>query len=292
MTPQSVTPDLARATWAKLEPVHTLVYFAPEAASNYAQVGLESQAMGYFAPRCAALGPVGAETVGAVFYVFNPELIRSAVPKVWSLASPQAVLHARQEVADQALRRALGEEMVRSAAVSEAAELARNAALEAGRHVHGRPLFAGHAGLEWPEEPHLVLWHAATLLREFRGDGHVSALLQAGLSPVEALVTHAANTPGYSTSWLRKSRGWSLEEWDAAVGRLRRRGLVDVGADGTLVCAEEGRALRRDLESRTDALALPAFEQLGPEGNARLAELAAPLAEVLGAEASPPAAEQ
>ncbi|MEN3271540.1 MAG: hypothetical protein V7636_301, partial [Actinomycetota bacterium] len=59
---------------------------------------------------------------------------------------------------------------IESPELIEAAELARRAAEVACERPEGRPLFAGHASLPWPEEPHLVLWHAQTLLREFRGD--------------------------------------------------------------------------------------------------------------------------
>ncbi len=38
----------------------------------------------------------------------------------------------------------------------------------------------------------LALWHAATVLREHRGDGHVAALVAAGLDGRQALVTMAA----------------------------------------------------------------------------------------------------
>ena len=50
------------------------------------------------------------------------------------------------------------------------------------RAPEGRPLYAGHADLPWPDEPLLELWHAASLLREHRGDGHIAALLHAGLT--------------------------------------------------------------------------------------------------------------
>ena len=47
-----------------------------------------------------------------------------------------------------------------------------------------------------PEQPHLAFWHATTLLREHRGDGHLAALLELGLDPLEALVTHTATGKG------------------------------------------------------------------------------------------------
>src|SRR5512132_3432075 len=48
-------------------------------------------------------------------------------------------------------------------------ERGRGAARISGRDPAGRPLFAAHATLPWPDRPHLALWHAATLYREFRG---------------------------------------------------------------------------------------------------------------------------
>ncbi|WP_147280477.1 SCO6745 family protein [Marinitenerispora sediminis] len=112
--------------------------------------------------------------------------------------------------------------------IAEAAGLARRAALSAIEQPHGRPLFAAHATLDWPDEPHLVLWHAQTLLREFRGDGHLAALLTAGLDPVEALVTHAA--AGQADAHRpRTSRGWPREAWASAADRLRDRGQVTGG---------------------------------------------------------------
>ena len=101
--------------------------------------------------------------------------------------------------------------------VAEAAALARQA-ME-GQDPSGRPLFAAHAALPWPEAPHLALWHAATLYREFRGDGHVACLTVDGIDGCEAhvLAAGAGQLPG---SVLREYRGWSDEEWAAAVERL------------------------------------------------------------------------
>ena len=80
----------------------------------------------------------------------------------------------------------------RSDEMRRAADLARTAAEEAGRRAEGRPLAAAHADVAWPDEPHLVLWHAQSILREYRGDGHIALLVVHGLSGIEALVTHAA----------------------------------------------------------------------------------------------------
>jgi hypothetical protein len=154
--------------------------------------------------------------------------------------------------------------------VAEAAELAREAALAAP--TAGRPLGAANAALPWPEPPHLALWHAQTVLREQRGDGHVAALLTAGLDPVESLVMFAADI-AMDADWVRTRRGWTEDEWAAGVDRLVGRGLLDT--DGALTAA--GRALRADVEERTDALADGPLEALGDVRAGRLAELAEPL---------------
>src|SRR5438105_4555509 len=75
----------------------------------------------------------------------------------------------------------------------------------------GRPLYGALRSLPWPDAPHLRLWHACTLLREHRGDGHVAALTAAGLDGVEAHVTIAAagNIPRET---LQSNRKWSDDD--------------------------------------------------------------------------------
>ncbi|MEV4640075.1 hypothetical protein AB0J80_22270 [Actinoplanes sp. NPDC049548] len=267
---RTVEPALARIAWRAAEPIHGMIYFAPEARDRYAALGLRDR-MGYFASRAAAFGPVGAETVVATFFNFNPALVRAAIPAAWRAATPADILRARLEAADAALRRACGPDLLASPETAEAAVLAREAAEAAQRHPAGRSLFAATSALPWPSEPHLVLWHAQTLLREFRGDGHVAALLLSGCSGIEALVLHAA-TGAVPAEVLRRTRGWSTAEWDATVGRLRARGLLEAG--DRLALTEAGRKQRQWVEDRTDLLALPAYEVLGPSGCARFAELA------------------
>jgi hypothetical protein len=282
----SVTPADGRAAFQAAEPIHAMIYFTPHFLPAYEAVGLRGRRMGYFASRSAAMGPVPADVVIATFFNFSPALIRRAIPDAWELASPQAILGARLQAVDASLRQAWGQD-VGGKAVTEAAELARTAALAAAGWPQGRPLFAAHAALPWPDEPHLVLWHAQTLLREFRGDGHVALLASAGLSPVEALVTHAAAGP-VAAALLRDSRGWSEADWDAGVASLRARGLLagdgadDGGAaDGELALSEAGRAFRQGLEDQTDELAVAAWAVLGDAGCARLAELARPLSQAV-----------
>jgi hypothetical protein len=154
-----------------------------------------------------------------------------------------------------------------------AAQLARTAAEEAGRRAEGRPLAAAHADVAWPSAPHLVLWHAQSILREYRGDGHIAQLVVRGLSGTEALVTHAAagDVPAHL---LRSTRGWPREAWDDAVDALRGRGWLEQG--DRLRFTELGATQRQALEDGTDALAAAPYAVLGEERCAELRTLARP----------------
>lgn len=268
-------PLVARRTWRTLEPIHGMIYFAPHAEREYERVGLPPGRGQYFASRAAPMGAVGADVVIATFSNFRPALVRDSLAGVWDLVEPAAVVSARGRAADVALRDALGPG-VDAPEIAEAASLARTAALAASERPEGRPLFAAHAALPWPEEPHLVLWHAQTLLREFRGDAHVAALTLAGLSGIEALVTHAA-TGELPARILAATRGWSATDWDTAVEGLRARGLVEPADDGSTVLSAAGRAQRQWIEDATDAASVAAYEPLGDDGCARLRALARPV---------------
>ena len=206
--------------------------------------------------------------MAATFFVFNPALVAHRMSGAWTLASPEEVTAARYRGVSAAWGRLLGD--LDPADVAEAAELARTAAQACS--VAGRPLCAGHADLPWPDAPHLVLFHALTLLREHRGDGHVAALLGEGLSGLEALVTHTATGRGFTVAAAQSTRGWSEEEWGATVTHLAERGVLT--PDGELT--EAGHALRRRIEETTDRMAGQPWQALGQEGATRLAELGRP----------------
>ncbi|OZM75208.1 hypothetical protein CFN78_03350 [Amycolatopsis antarctica] len=250
-----------------LDPLHSLIYFAPETEERLTAAGLRPGRMSYFAGRSAPMGPVGPGVVAATFYNFNPELVARHIPRAWTLADPATLVAARFEAAEAALRRLLGDELADSATVAEAAELAR--AATAACTGDGRPLYAGHAELDWPAEPILVLWHAISLLREYRGDGHIAALVRSGLSGLEALVTHTATGRGFLPEAAKKTRGWSDEEWDAAVAKLRDEDVLD--ADGGLTA--HGTAQREEIELDTGRSALAPWLLLGEQRCARLHEL-------------------
>jgi hypothetical protein len=264
-------PVLARRCWGALETLHVVGYFAPEPRAAYKELGLRGR-HGYFAARSAAFGPVPAEVTTATFYVFAPRAVADALPAAWHVASPGTVLAARHRGVVQALHRVL-DDVAAENDVREALTLARVAC--EGLSAAGRPLYAAHASLPEPEDPLLALWHAASLVREHRGDGHVAALLLAGLDPVEAIVT--GGLANGTTQFMKLTRGWTEGEWAAAEERLRDQGLLD--ADGGLT--PQGTELRAEVEAVTERLALPGWEHLGVERAGRLLELLRPMRRAL-----------
>jgi hypothetical protein len=267
MTTAALDPRAGRRCHNALNSLHATLYFSPDLDRELGALGVTHPSAVNFAVRAAALGPVGAGTVTATFYNYKHELVAAHVPAVWQTAPPERVLAARARAADTTLRRLLGDEAVASAEMAEAAGLALRAAQACSRSA--RPLYSAHADLPVPEEPHLAYWHAATLLREHRGDGHLAVLMSAGLDGLEAMVTHTATGKGMRPKWVFRTRGWSQEDWDAAVGRLRERGLLE--EDGELT--ERGVALREEIERETDRLDRAPYEHLGADGVTRLTEL-------------------
>ncbi|MEU6993920.1 hypothetical protein ABZ953_25115 [Streptomyces sp. NPDC046465] len=266
-TAAALPPRAGRRCHSVLNALHSTHYFSPDAAREMATFGVTHPAAVNFALRAAALGAVGPGTVAATFYNYKYELVAAHVPEVWKTAVPAEVRGARLRAVDTTLRRLLGDELVGSPEMAEAAGLALRATEACSRGA--RPLYSAHADLPVPDEPHLAYWHAATLLREHRGDGHLAVLLSAELDGLEAMVTHAATGKGTRPKWVFATRGWNQEEWDAAVQRLRGRGLLD--GEGELT--EAGAALRRDVEAETDRLDRAPYEHLGAAGVERLTEL-------------------
>lgn len=260
---------LTRQMWHLLEPVHAVLYYAPEAFEEAATLGyaIDRRWPSYFAWRSSPLGEAGHHLVAATFFSFSPRMVAEYVPAVWTVAAPQRVLEARLRAVDRAFRALLGDRHD-GAEMADAANLAREVA-EAARTA-GRPLAAANADLPWPDAPHLVLWQAATVLREQRGDGHVAALQAAGLDPCEALVSFAA--VGAAPVEVFASRGWSDQDWRAAQDRLEVRGLVNHDGSAT----GRGRDVREEIERLTDELAAEPWRALGTEQTGRLAQLVVP----------------
>lgn len=273
-------PTLARRFFDRFEAVHAVTYFAPEARAALDALGYRGFWMGYFAARSAPLGPVPPEVVTAVFYNFAPARVAKALPAAWDVAGPAEALRARSESAVAALRRYGLDD---TDDVRVAADLAAKAATAAP--VDGRPLFAANLALEWPTEPLARLWHAATLLREQRGDGHVAVLATHAISGRECNVLHAA-AGKVPAEMIMRSRDYDDQQWAQYQGQLAARGLLD--ADGALT--EAGRDLKQRIEDTTDALALSALAALDDDEVDTLFRTLTPMARAVVAAGDLPAA--
>lgn len=271
----------ARALWQYGEPVHALIYYAPERQAATDALGLKGGWMSYFGCRAAPLGAAAAPVVSALFFNFHPRMVARAVPDVWSYATPSALVDARLSAIEACMRRVLGDAVVSSPAVARAAALA--AAAVAGCNMAGRPMGAANQALAEPDEPHLRLWQALTAIREHRGDGHVNRLIDADISPAEALVLQAA-TGRSPEDGLRSHRGWSTDEWSGAAFSLAARGLVD----GEMRITAAGAEFRQAIEEGTDRLAGPIVETIGDEGAGELVTLLRPLAKAVMAAGAVP----
>lgn len=273
-----------RQMWQLLEPVHAVLYYAPEASEEAAALGyaVDERWPSYFPYRAAPLGAVDARTVSGLFYSFNPEMVERYMAPAWRTAAPEQVLAARRTAMDRVLRRILGDR-IGSPELRQAAQTVRRVAEAAD--VTDRPMAAANAALPWPEEPHMVLWQAATILREHRGDGHIAALRAHDIDPAEALVSHAA--VGAAPAEVFASRQWTDDQWNAARDRLAARGLVRAGEGATgragevsaaaVGATEEGVRVRAAVEKRTDELAAGPWDLLTSGEVKELADLLMPV---------------
>ncbi|MFT4298733.1 MAG: hypothetical protein QM597_03740 [Aeromicrobium sp.] len=227
-----------REFWRSVEAIHDVVYFAPDATARYEALGLRGFWMGYMASRSAALGTPGPELVTALFHGFAPQRVARALPDAWARADREQILTARLDLAREQITAAVG-----GLDVTATAEAAQR--LAGQLDFAGRPLAAAHRSLPVPSDPVGRLWHAATVLREYRGDCHVAVLTAAGLGGVEANALAAAT--GLVPPSQHESRGWTQDEWIAAFGRLQQFGWVD----GT-TATDTGHAARERLEDATD----------------------------------------
>jgi hypothetical protein len=240
-----------------VEPIGLVSYFADESDQALMSLGLRNQWDAYFAGRAAPFGrAVPAEVVHAVFYNFAPGEVARHLPRVWDLTTPEAALAARERGCVAGMRRILGE-LADNPALARAGDLLLRAATSAP--VEGRALYAALRAVPVPQEPVARLWHAATLLREHRGDGHTVALMAEGISGTEAHVLHALSE-GIPANEFGRVHHLPAAQLTAVIDGMRVRGLV--GTDGWLTTA--GRATKQRVEALTDQLAEAPYNALDP----------------------------
>jgi hypothetical protein len=254
---------VARRMYDLVEPIGLVPYFADESDEALMALGLRNPWDAYFAGRAAPLGRTApAELVHAVFYNFAPGEVARHLPRVWDLTTPEAALAARERGCAAGMRRILGE-LADDPAIARAGDLLLTAATSAP--VEGRALYAALRALPVPQEPVARLWHAATLLREHRGDGHIVALVTEGIGGTEAHVLHALSIDLPAKEF---GRVWHLPaaQLTAVIDGMRTRGLI--GIDGWLTAA--GRATKERVEALTDRLAEAPYNALSPSELDRL----------------------
>ncbi|MGW0196618.1 MarR family winged helix-turn-helix transcriptional regulator [Nonomuraea sp. NPDC003201] len=254
-----------------VEPIAT-VTFSEVANEAFLAVGMRNYWDGYFAGRAAPLGMAPAGVVHAVFYNFADGEVARHIPWVWGKISPQEAIAVRERGSTAALRQRIGE-LADSPALARAADRATRAAVSAP--TEGRVLYAGLRALDVPEEPVARLWHAATLLREHRGDGHNAALLAHGIGGTESHVLMALSL-GMRAEEFGRIHHLPKARLAAVVDGLRGRGLVDAAGRFT----DAGRKTKQRIEAFTDELAAPAYDVLSAD---ELDELAAGLEPIAAA---------
>lgn len=284
--------QLIRTATKRLDTLHAATYFSPIMVASIAEVGLERSAQ-YFAARSCALGPASAELVAATFFSFSPAKIALAVPACWETTSPAEVHEARMRGV-----REIAAELLRQLHTAGHAEQVIASANRLNRGVHpvleaqpvsGRALYAAHRSIldqEFRstdhEDPLVALWVTITLLREFRGDGHIAALVTQGLTGLEASVLDCATGKAWRPTAARRSRGWTEDEWRTVACDLVERGLLTDTAD-TASLTEQGKELKERVERDTDASVAAAWSVRDEEQLAQVRTDAKLISEVVTA---------
>jgi hypothetical protein len=247
---------VARRMFELVEPIGVIPYAADEPNEAMFALGFTDYWDTYFAGRAAPLGLTPPEVVDALFYNFAPGEVARHIPKVWRTTTPEAAIAARQTGCVRALRRILGQ-LVDAPAFARAADLLLEAATNAP--VGGRPMYAALRAIPIPDEAVAGLFHAASLLREHRGDGHIAALMIEGVGGLEAHVLLALDM-GMPAEKFGRIHHLPAPQLAAVIDGMRDRGLI--GADGWL--SEAGLAVKQRVESLTDDLAAKPYERLEP----------------------------
>lgn len=246
---------VARRLYELAEPIPLVNFFAPEPNEEMVRLGFRNYWDGYFAGRSAPLGRVPAEVVHAAFYNFADGEVARHIPKVWEQTTPEAAHAARERGCVAALRRILGD-LVDTPGLARAAELLAKASHAAP--TEGRVMYAGLRALPMPDQPLPRLWHAANLLREHRGDGHIAALVSERIGGIEAHVLSALDSDIYPAETFGRIHHLPKPYLARVMDGLRDRGLLDAAGRFT----DAGRATKDRIEAVTDTLAEAPYDGL------------------------------
>jgi hypothetical protein len=265
---------LARKMFDLVEPIGVIPYSADQPNEAMFALGFTNYWDTYFAGRAAPLGSsVPAEVVHALFYNFAPGEVARHIPKVWNTTTPEAAIAARQHGCANALRQILGD-LVDTPDFARAVELLTKAATSAP--LEGRPMYAALRTLPLPRDPVTRLFHAASLLREHRGDGHIVALMAEGIGGLEAHVLSALDI-GIPARSFGRIHHLPTMQLTALIDGMKTRGLIKDEATFT----PAGRQAKDRVEALTDDLAVVPYEVLNTAELNELIEALEPLARTL-----------
>lgn len=234
-------PTPARQLRDAAEPIAMHAVWSRQTNESLERIGLDFLGA-YVWGRATVLGDASSPVVAATFAWFEPAMIAAVLDLAREAISRTDLMSARDQATIASLEAALVDEDYN--AIDGVADTLL-AAL-GGAQPAGRPLFAGLRSLPVPASPAGKLWRACDLLREFRGDSHITAVLAAGLGPVEANIL-TERWLGMDLATYTGTRGWSAEAMTVATDGLRSGGLLD-GDELT----ELGRAVRAAIEASTD----------------------------------------
>jgi hypothetical protein len=248
--------EVSRRLRSRCDAILGAVWFMPEARGPFPSL----------AARVACLGRVRGDVAAALLAPLHPASIVNEVDAAWRITDPDTLLAQRLEGATRFLAGAIGD---RPDGIDRAVEVLRRA-VEAPP-LAGHPVFAGLRSLEWPGTPLGDLWRASDMVRERRGDSHRNAWTAGGLAAVEIqLLTERWRTRTNPGSTTADGMGWSGDEIETGLERLRQAGWVDAAGDLT----DGGRAFRDEIELTTDRQEQPVVEALGEDVDELLGLLA------------------
>ncbi|KZE22949.1 SCO6745 family protein [Brevibacterium casei] len=267
-----------RTLSARLNSFHSSIYFSETVGRSFAELGLEPGVEANMAARSAPMGRVTAGVVAGTFSNYSPEFIATIVPRVWDVVSPDVMVSARFDAVSLYFEELFGTRDDIALLTEAATELTTTLTpVRADLDFSGRALAAATADAvdaHTPATAFEALWDTATVLREFRGDGHVAALVTAGVSGIEALLLDVATGAGFRPRAAQKTRGWSDEAWQSAQESLAEAGLITLGTDERGYPLPEitdaGRQLKEEIEILTDGTVTAAWARLSDEQIAAL----------------------
>lgn len=243
----------------------------PRAIAGFEKLGVPDGVGWVVAWRLASLGDTNPAVAAATAYSISPSVIETVMQLYRGVTDNASVLAVRDDAVEPGLSDVDPELPVRLGNLAEPLWRGVDSV-----HLGARPMFAAHRAQPRPDNLRSGLsgWLAANCLRELRGDNHWALCASEDLDDVEVGLLHSAmvDSEEYGgEEWIARSRGNDDTAIAAGWARLEAKGLATGG-----VLNSDGHRFRRDLEARTDALTVPAWQAVGEEATVAFCELVEP----------------